>query len=90
MERITIAEPVRQQLRASLLEDEDLIAGVRQERPVEVEGQPGQYRCVCTVAVRRPLDPETAEMRELEVWLQRLEDGWELFRVAGLDQAEET
>ncbi len=88
MERITIIESVRKKLRASLLEDEDLVAGVRQAQPAEVEGQPGHYRCLCAVAVRRPLDPETAEMRELEVGLRRLEDGWEVVRVAGLDWAE--
>ncbi len=86
MERITIVETVRKLLRAALLEDEDLIAGVQQERPVEVEGQPGLYRCACAVAVRRPLDPETAEIRQLLVSLRRLEEGWEVFRVEGLEQ----
>ncbi len=86
MEPITIVETIRQLLRASLLEGEDLITAIQQERPVEVEGQPGHYRCDCTVAVRRPFDPETSEMRQVQVSLRRLEEGWEVYGLVGLEK----
>lgn len=87
MEEISISEPVRRQLRSYLLEQRDLIDSVRKEHHTAIAGQPGNYRCLCTVAVRRPLDPETAELRQLDVTLRRVEKGWVISAVDGLSGA---
>jgi len=76
MEDISIAESVRRQLRTALLEELDLITSLRESTRVEIPGEPGSYACECTVAVRRPLDPETAELKNLRVVLRRIETGW--------------
>jgi hypothetical protein len=38
-----------------------------------------------TLAVPRPFDPETAEMRQLEVYLRPVDGGMEVFAIRGLD-----
>ena len=81
---ISISEPVRKQLRSALLEERDLIDSLRGTPHRALPGKPGSYLCVCKVAVRRPFDPETAELRELEVTLERMQSGWFVTRVEGL------
>lgn len=84
MEDISISEPVRRQLRAALLEELDLITSIRENNPAEVAGQPGSFACDCRVAIRRPLDPETAELKDLHVLLRRMETGWLVSHIEGL------
>jgi hypothetical protein len=84
VEDISISEPVRRQLRAALLEELDLITSIQENNPTEVDGEPGSFTCDCTVAVRRPLDPETAELRELHVRLRKMETGWLVSQIEGL------
>ena len=81
---ISISEPVRQQLRSALLEERDLIDSLRQQPHRALPGRPGSYLCVCKLAVRRPFDPETAELRELQVTLEQMLSGWFVTRVEGL------
>jgi hypothetical protein len=88
MDDFSISEPVRRQLRAAMLEELDLISSLREQPPTEVPGQPGAYSCDCTVAVRRPLDPETAELKKLHVSLSKMESGWLVSHVDGLPTAE--
>lgn len=83
--QITVPEPISKQLHESMLDDQDLIEGIRLVEPVAVPGRPGHYRCTCLVAVRRPLDPETAELRRLTVGLKRLDETWEVLDVDGLE-----
>lgn len=84
MEDISISEPVRRQLRAAMLEELDLITSIREGSREELAEQPGSYACDCTVAVRRPLDPETAELKELRVVMRKMESGWLVSSVEGL------
>lgn len=82
---IQIPEPVRQQLRLAFIDPEDLrgaLAGVASE---PIASPPGCFRARPTLAVPRPLDPETAEMRQLDVYLRPIDGGLEVFAVRGLD-----
>ncbi len=85
MEKLALTPEVERLLRASMLDQRDLAAGIRQEQLVEVPGKAGHYRCLCTVAVRRPLDPETAQLRRLELSLRRSGETLEVYAVGGLD-----
>lgn len=85
MAKLKLSDQVRQQLTEVLLEDRDLEASLRGQRPEEVPDSPGLYRCSCTLAVRRPLDPETSELREVEVALRSVEGGFEAFELKGLE-----
>lgn len=85
MSDISIPPALRDRLREHLLEEQDLLEGIRHEELTEISGRPGRYRCTCTLALRRPLDPETAEMRRLQVVLRRLDsESWEVEEVEGL------
>lgn len=87
---ISLTEPVRQQLRRALLEERDFMDSVRRHPHEAIEGRPGRYRCRCSVAVRRPFDPETAELREIEVTLERMQEGWVVSKVEGLGEGIES
>ncbi|MFQ5350747.1 MAG: hypothetical protein ACE5EG_09930 [Thermoanaerobaculia bacterium] len=78
-------EDVQRQLSEALLEDQDLLVSLRRVQPTEDPQHPGLFHCQCTVAVRRPLDPETSELRQLVVTLRRTEDGFEAFELTGLE-----
>ena len=85
MTSFTLSEEVRRQLNEALLEDQDLLVSLRRVQPVENPDQVGLFSCQCTVAVRRPLDPETSELRQLDVSLRRTEEGFEAFELTGLE-----
>ncbi len=85
MTSYTLSEVVRRKLREALLEDQDLLVSLRRVRPAEDPERAGLYRCQCTVAVRRPLDPETSELRQLDVSLRQTDDGFEAFDLTGLE-----
>ena len=84
-----IAEPVRQQLRLALVAERDLLEVVARADPRPVVGRPDLYHCSCRLTQPRPLDPETAEVRRVEIELRRIDDGWEICGVDGLDVAPE-
>lgn len=81
----TLSDEVRRKLGEALLEDQDLLISLRRVHPVEDSEHAGLFHCKCTVAVRRPLDPETSELRDLEVQLRRTEDGYEALDLTGLE-----
>ena len=81
----TLSDEVRRKLGEALLEDQDLLISLRRVRPTEDPEHAGLFRCKCMVAVRRPLDPETSELRHLNVKLRRTEDGFEAFELTGLE-----
>jgi len=85
MTSYTLSEVVQRKLSEALLEDQDLLVSLRRVRLAEDPDRAGLYRCQCTVAVRRPLDPETAELRQLDVSLRRTDDGFEAFDLTGLE-----
>lgn len=88
MTKISITETVRGQLRAVLLEDKDLIEAVERQEPFPDAGESGHVQCETAVAIRRPLDLETAILREIRVSMRSTEDGWEVYDVEGLEQGD--
>jgi hypothetical protein len=84
-EPIHVPEAIREQLKLALLTEPDLIEAVRQEELEPVASPPGCFRGRPTLAVPRPLDPETAELRQIEVFLRPVSDGLEVFAIRGLD-----
>ena len=87
MSKISMTETVRGQLRAVLLEDNDLIDSVRRQEPFPDPDELGQFRCEAAVAIRRPLDLETAVLRRVRVAVRKKDEGWEIFEVEGLEPA---
>ncbi len=81
---IDVPDEIRAQLRAALLDETDLVEAVRHAPLEEVPGQAGHARCVATLTVRRPLDPETSELRRVEVLLQSVGPGWRVYALKGL------
>ena len=82
---IHFPESIREQLRLAFLDAEDLRGALAVIEAEPVANPPGCFRARPTLAVPRPLDPETAEMRQLDVYLRPLDDGLEVFAVRGLD-----
>jgi hypothetical protein len=80
-----ISDTVQEILQSAFVDEHDLLRALRNQLPQELPDQPGRYRCRCSLAVRRPLDPETMEMRELVVYLLPAGDEWEVYGVEGLD-----
>ena len=85
MINFTLSDEVRRKLSEALLEDRDLLISLRRVRPTEDPERAGLFHCKCMVAVRRPLDPETSELRHLDVSLRRTEDGFEAVDLTGLE-----
>jgi hypothetical protein len=82
---IHFSEQIRDQLRLAFVDADDLLGALRVADAEPVAHPPGCFRAVPTLAVPRPLDPETAEVRQLEVFLRPVDDGLEVFAVRGLD-----
>ena len=82
---IHFPEAIRDQLRLAFLDAEDLRGALAVTDAEPVANPPGCFRARPTLAVPRPLDPETAEMRQPDVYLRPLDDGLEVFAVRGLD-----
>ena len=82
---IHLPESIRDQLRMAFVDAEDLRGALSVIDAEPVANPPGCFRARPTLAVPRPLDPETAEMRQLDVYLRPLDDGLEVFAVRGLD-----
>ena len=85
VEAIHFPEQIREQLRVAFVDAEDLRAALQQAEAEPVQNPPGCFRARPTLAVPRPLDPETAELRQLEVYLRPDGDKLEVFAVRGLD-----
>ena len=82
---IHFPEAIRDQLRLAFIDAEDLLGALASTEAEPVANPPGCFRARPTLAVPRPLDPETAEMRQLDVYLRPLDEGLEVFAVRGLD-----
>ena len=85
MEKIKITDSVREILRYALLDEQDLRDSLTEGMPEEVSAEDGSLRCKCFLAVRRQFDPETAELRRLDVSYRRSAEGIEVFKLDGLD-----
>ncbi len=85
MSNILVSEALRELLRANLLEERDLVEAIGLADLEELAESPGRSVCQAMVPVRRQFDPETAEMRRLQVTLVKLDAGsWEIESIAGL------
>ena len=84
-EAIHFPEQIRDQLRLAFVDADDLRGALGQTEAEPVANPPGCFRARPTLAVPRPLDPETAELRQLEVYLRPVGDSLEVFAVRGLD-----
>jgi len=84
-ETIHFAEPVRDQLRLALVDADDLRQALQRSSSEPVASPPGCLRARPTLAVPRAMDPETAELRQLEVYLRPVDGGLEVYAVRGLD-----
>lgn len=83
--QLTIPEAIRRHLETALLDESDLIEFLRQARRDPIPGEPGKSRCVGTLPVRRPLDPETSQLVRVEVVLEQRGDGFEVAALRGLE-----
>lgn len=85
VEAIHFPEQIRDQLRLAFVDAEDLRGALLQADAEPVQNPPGCLRARPTLAVPRPLDPETAELRQLEVYLRPVGETLEVVAVRGLD-----
>ena len=85
MSDLVIPEPLRELLEAHLLEARDLVEAIGLAEIEEIPGEPGKWSCRCMVPVRRAFDPETAELKRLELRLARHPSGgWQVEAIDGL------
>ena len=84
MTKISMTDEVRGQIRDVLLEDKDLINSVRRQERTPIPGDPERFQCEAAVAIRRPLDLETAVLRQIRVSIRQTDQGWEIYAVEGL------
>ncbi len=86
---VDIPAPMRALLHAAMLDENDLVAFLRKGPLVEMPGHADQARCAGTLPVRRALDPETSELRPVEVVLRRTGEGrWQVVSISGLEDLE--
>ncbi len=84
MSNVVIPEALSHLLRANLLEERDLLESISLTEIAEPDDS-GRSVCRCMVPVRRQFDPETAELRRLEVTLVRQDSTtWEVESIGGL------
>lgn len=81
----SLSPAVRKTLEESFVEERDLIDGLREQRCTEDPANPGAFVCSFLMTVRRPLDLETAELREVQVRMRAENDGYEVVSIDGLE-----
>lgn len=83
---ISISHAVEIRLRKSLMQREDLVTLVRGAPKEMIPDDTEAFRIRGSLPIPRLMDPETAEMRILEILVRPLESGdWEIFAIEGLD-----
>jgi hypothetical protein len=82
---IEVPDAVREQLRLGLVRMDDFRPAVENAQLEAVPQPPGCFRAQIQLAVPRPLDPETAQVRRLDVFLRPVDAGYEVFSIRGLD-----
>lgn len=80
-----VPEAIRLRLSAALLDVNDLGEFLRHAKPESDPAQPGLARCAGLLPVRRALDPETSQLRRVEIVLRDTGEGWEVVALDGLD-----
>jgi hypothetical protein len=81
-----VPEAIRQLLSDALLDVNDLGEFLRHAKPEGDPAKPGFARCKGVLPVRRALDPETSQLRQVDVLLRDTGDGWEVIALSGLDR----
>lgn len=82
---VQVPDPIREQLRLALIRLDDFRPAVEQAQLSSVSKPPGCFHTRIQLAVPRPLDPEVGEMRDLDVFLRPVDDGYEVFSIRGLN-----
>ena len=83
--QISIPEPIRHQLRDALVFEQDLLQIVRAQQWEPLVDRSGLFQVTCAMAIPRQMDPETSELRLLEVYLRSVaEDQARIVRIDGL------
>jgi hypothetical protein len=82
-----VPDPIREQLRRVLLEEIDVVEFLGHAQRQEIGGDPRSLRCIGMMPLRRPEDPETSELRQVEIDIQWLADAWEVLRIRGIEPA---
>ncbi|MCH9649752.1 MAG: hypothetical protein K0U98_16050 [Deltaproteobacteria bacterium] len=84
--KISISSEVETRLRKSLMQREDLVTLVRGAPKEIISDEAKAFRIRGSLPIPRLMDPETAEMRILEILVRPIEsDHWEIFAIEGLD-----
>ncbi len=82
---IRIAQDLKLSLKQALILEEDLLTLVRAAPREPLPDGDHAFKVRGALPVPRLMDPETAEMRLLEVYVRSVgSDGWEVFEVGGL------
>ena len=82
---LQIPEAIRTQLAESLLDENDIGEFLRHAKPEVDPARPGFAKCAGVLPVRRALDPETSQLRRVELLLRDAGDTWEIVALSGLD-----
>ena len=80
-----IPEAIRRQLADALLDINDLGEFLRHAKPEPDPERPGFARCAGLLPMRRALDPETSQLRRVEILLHDAGESWEVVSLSGLD-----
>lgn len=82
-----VPDPIREQLRQVLLEESDVVEFLGHAQREEIAGDTRFLRCSGLMPVRRASDPETSELRQVEIEVRWLADAWEVVRIRGIEPA---
>ena len=82
---LQIPDAIRTQLAESLLDENDIGEFLSHAKPEIDPARPGFARCAGVLPVRRALDPETSQLRRVELLLRDAGDTWEVVALSGLD-----
>ncbi|MCB1058505.1 MAG: hypothetical protein KDD11_23625 [Acidobacteria bacterium] len=83
---LIIPEPLRDRLREALIYFPDLERILKASPREPVSTEPGLFRVDCALPIPRQMDPETSELRVLNVYLREVAGGsLEIQRIDGLE-----
>ena len=83
---LLIPPGIRDLLRYNLLDETDLREFLDHTEREGMDDRPGWWRCRGLLPVRRALDPETSQLRRVEVVLRPLQgEAYEVTEIRGLD-----
>ena len=80
-----VPDPIREQLAQVLLEETDVVEFLGHAEREEIDGNSRALRCSGLMPVRRATDPETSELRQVEIEVRWLADAWEVVKIRGIE-----